>query len=180
MQGLIFTALAEMIEEKFGLLALQKVLDTATIEDDAFVSTSIYPDSSLVRLVEAASDVSGIAVPDLVKAYGEYLFAHFVKLHEAMILESESLKDFLLRIDSVIHVEVSKLYPGSSLPIFNYEDIDENNLVMIYRSPRKMCHLAEGLVLGAANYFNTPYQLTQTQCMHSGADHCRLEIQLNG
>lgn len=180
MQGIVFTTLAEMIEEKFDIPTLQSILDKANLEDDAFVSTSIYPDSSLVRIVEAASEVSGITVPDLIKVYGEYLFGHFVKLHEAMILESDNLKDFLLRIDSVIHVEVSKLYPGSSLPIFDYEDIDENNLVMIYQSPRKMCYLAEGLVIGAAQYFNTPYKLKQTKCMHSGADHCRLEIQLNG
>ena len=180
MQGIIFTTLAEMIEEKFDLRTLQIILDKAQLEDDAFVSTSIYPDSSLVRIVESASEVSGIAVPDLVRSYGEYLFGHFVEMHEDMIIEAGNLKNFLLQIDSVIHVEVSKLYPGSSLPIFEYEDIDERHLVMIYKSPRKMCHLAEGLVAGAANYFNKKFVLKQTQCMHLGSDQCHLEISIEG
>jgi|SaaInl5LU_22_DNA_1037371.scaffolds.fasta_scaffold01137_6 predicted hydrocarbon binding protein len=180
MKGVVLATLTDMIEEKFGLHTLQVILDKAQLEDDAFVSTSIYPDSSLTRIVEVASVVSGIETSVLVKTYGEYLFKNFVRMHESMILESDNLKEFLLQVDSVIHVDVSKLYPGSRLPMFHYEDPDEKSLVMIYCSPRKMCHLAEGLIAGAAEYFSASYHLEQTQCMHTGAGSCRLEIKFDG
>ena len=89
-----------------------------------------------------------------------------------------NLKDFLLTVDRVIHVEVRKLHPGAILPQFDYVDEADNELTMIYSSPRKMCMLAEGLITGAAKHFETEYTLEHSQCMHDGADNCRLHLKM--
>jgi len=49
---------------------------------------------------------------------------------------------------------------------------------MYYTSPRKLCFLAEGLIEGAAEQFNTKYELSHTECMHDGADRCALKIKI--
>jgi predicted hydrocarbon binding protein len=85
-------------------------------------------------------------------------------------------KPFLLTLDQVIHVEVRKLYSDAGLPEFKYQDENDNELVMLYRSPRKLCALAEGLMAGAAKHFNSDYQLKHDICMHNGDDHCRFEL----
>jgi len=50
-----------------------------------------------------------------------------------------------MMVDELIHVEVKKLYKDAQLPEFNYEDHIDDKLTMIYRSPRKLCFLSEGL-----------------------------------
>ena len=47
---------------------------------------------------------------------------------------------------------------------------------MGYRSPRKMCSFAEGLLLGAADHFGERLTIAQPACMKRGDDHCVLEI----
>jgi hypothetical protein len=60
--------------------------------------------------------------------------------------------DFLERVDKVIHVEVLKLYPDAMLPRFDTTR-DGHRLQMIYRSPRGMEDLAEGLIKGCLGHF---------------------------
>ena len=46
---------------------------------------------------------------------------------------------------------------------------------MRYRSERRMCAFAEGLIEGAAEHFGERATIAQPQCMHRGDDHCVLE-----
>jgi predicted hydrocarbon binding protein len=178
MQGVVFTSLTEMLEEVAGIEKLQLILDTAALKDDAFVSTDVYEDSDLFQVVGAASETLDIPVRTLVTDFGKYLFVTLSAKHPRLSADFPDFKSFLLGIESVIHVEVSKLYPSSSLPIFDYENPGENELVMLYRSPRKLCHLAEGLIAGAAEAFKASYTLEHPLCMHNGETHCRLEIKI--
>ena len=46
---------------------------------------------------------------------------------------------------------------------------------MGYRSPRKMCSFAEGLLLGAADHFAERLTIEQPFCMKRGDPQCVLE-----
>ena len=59
-----------------------------------------------------------------------------------------------MSVHGIIHVEVKKLYPDANLPQFLSEEPSEDKLIMIYRSPRNLPSLAEGLIDGAAKRFN--------------------------
>ena len=88
-----------------------------------------------------------------------------------------SLKNFLMDIENVIHKDVKRLYPETYLPVIDFEDTgDEHSLVLLYRSKRKLCALAEGLILGASDHFNVKTTINHPVCMHKGSDHCRLEL----
>ena len=89
-----------------------------------------------------------------------------------------TLKQFLLTVDRVVHVEVRKLHPDASLPSFEYLDERDDELTMIYSSPRKMCMLAEGLISGAAKHFGADYTLVHDKCMHNGEDSCELHLKI--
>jgi hypothetical protein len=178
MKGVIFDLLNEMVEEKFGFQAWEDILDLTKL-DGIYVTTETYPDEELSKLVAAAETVSGIPGAELVKEFGRYMLPSFVKSHPVFFAGKPTLRDFLLTVDRVIHVEVRKLYPDAGLPTFSYNDAegDRSKLVMIYKSPRKLCALSEGLIDGAANYFGEEYRLEHSVCMHKGADHCELKME---
>jgi len=130
-------------------------------------------------LVGAAHEVSGIPVSDLVRSFGEYMFPRFQQANPQFFADDMTLKSFLLSVDRIIHVEVRKLHPGAILPEFEYKDDSDNELTMYYTSPRKLCHVAEGLIAGAAKHFNTEYTLEHPDCMHDGAKACTLKLTMH-
>ena len=85
------------------------------------------------------------------------LFAlHYPELFEP----HDSTPSFVLTLNDIIHPEVRKLYPGADVPEFDFA-FREELLVMGYRSPRKMCSFAEGLLLGAADHFGERLTIEQ-------------------
>ncbi len=175
MKGVVFNMLNELVEEKFGFVAWEKMLEAADC-DGEFIEAETYPDELVVQLVVAAHELTGIAVADLLRTFGEYMAPSFARNYPVFFQNQTSLKAFLLTVDRVIHVEVRKLYPEAHLPEFDYTDESDQALTMFYRSPRKLCHLAEGLIAGCALHFDQKYTLTHEVCMHTGADQCEMEL----
>ena len=60
---------------------------------------------------------------------------------------------FLESIENHIHVQVKKLYPDAELPQFKTKLLHEKKLEMIYASERHLGDLAEGLLMGAIEFF---------------------------
>ena len=178
MKGIVFTLLADMVEEVYGLDAWDKVL-TESGHDGLYISTETYPDQELFDLVSAAESISGVPAADLIKAFGKYSFPKFRDQNPEFCRPGMTLKEFLLTVDRVIHVEVRKLHPDASLPHFKYEEESDNQLTMYYESPRKLCMLAEGLIAGAAEHFHTSYTLIHDECMHEGAERCALHLTMH-
>ena len=179
MKGVVFDILRDMVEEGYGLEGWNAILEKSG-SNGLYISTESYSDDELMGLVAAASDVTGINVNDLVFSFGEYMVQEFHARFPIFFDRSKGLIDFLLSVDRIVHVEVRKLYPDANLPSFNYQKDDNHSLTMIYRSERKLCRLAEGLISGSAKFFKQPYTMTHDPCMHHGADACHLKIVLAG
>ncbi|MEZ6060790.1 MAG: heme NO-binding domain-containing protein [Planctomycetaceae bacterium] len=179
MKGIAFTLLNELVEQKFGMEVWDSLLES-TGQDGVFTAAASYPDQAILNLVAALSQHSGIAAEDLVRAFGEFMFTGFAQQYPSFFPDGISARELLKSVDGIIHVEVKKLFPDALLPRFEYEEPSADRLVMIYRSERQLCALAEGLINGAAAWFGEPIQHSQTKCTHRGDDHCRFELTFGG
>lgn len=177
MKGVVFDILRDMVEESYGLEGWQSIIDKAG-SNGIFVSTKTYQDAELMALVSAASDITGISINDLVFAFGEFMIPNFYKRFPELFNGAPNFIKFLISVDQIIHVEVRKLYPDAGLPTFDYSDESPTALTMIYKSPRKLCRLAEGLISGSAKHFDQQYLIKHDPCMHDGHDHCSLKVSL--
>ncbi len=178
MKGTVFNILNEMVEEVAGYETWEAVLTEAG-SDGIFISSDTYPDEDLLALVGALSKLTGTPADDLVFAFGQYMTPYFAREFPMFFTEGSSLREFLLTVDKVIHVEVRKLYPDAELPTLAYDESDPTRLVMHYSSPRKMCRLAEGLIDGAAQHFGETYDIHHDVCMHRASDHCELDLRFH-
>jgi len=178
MKGIVFTLFNDLVEEKFGLETWDKMLEETKPESNGVYNAGgTYPHQEMLSLVGSLSKFSGVPAGALVTAFGEYMFPFLAKRYPVFFSDDKDLKRFLLSIEKVVHVEVHKLYPNAELPRFEYEEGPNGELVMIYRSFRKMCPLAVGLINGASKHFNQPVAINHPICMnHDHSDHCRLEI----
>lgn len=155
MKGIIFTNFMDLVEEKFGLEMVETLIEeTQPPNEGAYTAVGTYDHTELVNMVLVLSEKSGIPVPDLIKAFGEFLFGELAKAHPHWLQGITSAFDLLERVDGFIHVEVRKLYPDAKPPTFECTRLDDQQMELIYASPRGLGDVAEGLILGCADYYN--------------------------
>jgi predicted hydrocarbon binding protein len=177
MQGSIYTTFSEMVIEKMGMTVWNDLLEKIKPGSDGVYTKGMqYEDAEIMAYVSELSTVTKIDAPTLVKTFGEYLFIHLYNSSPTSLSHINNLKDFLMCIDNVIHKEVQRIYPDAYLPTFNHTERSEGDLVMFYHSKRKLCHLSEGLITSAAKHFEQAITIDHPECMHDGADKCKLVV----
>jgi len=177
MQGSIFTALSDMVIEKLGMPMWDEVLtELNPASGGIYTAGQQYEDAELLGLVALLSQKTNLPATQLVEAFGEFLFSRLYNSLPPELRQLNDLRPFLLSVDKVIHKEVRRLYPDAYLPSFDYDNSNEQMLVMYYQSRRKLCHAAVGLIKGAAAQFSQQIQIEHPECMHDGAERCRLHI----
>ena len=64
------------------------------------------------------------------------------------------------------------------MPEFTYDTASPEVLLMHYKSPRKLCSLAEGFIEATAAHYAEELSLDQPECMKRGDDKCLLRMSL--
>lgn len=179
MQGMVFTALSEMVVDNFGMSRWNSVLEQANLSSEGvFTSAQQYPDGELLTLVSILSTELNIPIPDLVRSFGVYLFPVLYARRPKKLDQVTGVIEFLTFVEDTIHYEVKRLYPDTYLPTFEHELLSDGQLKLVYRSKRKMCTLAEGLIEGAASQFNQKVDIDHPVCVHKGDEHCEFFIRV--
>lgn len=154
MKGVVFTEFLEMVEVRFSADMVDDIIADAELPHvGAYTAVGTYPHEEMVAMVVALSERSGIAVGELLKGFGEHLFARFVVAYPVFFEGATDAFTFLSGIDGIIHVEVRKLYPDAELPKFDVEQHDAERLVLLYDSRRHFEDLADGMMRGCIAHF---------------------------
>lgn len=175
MKGIIFNLLEEIVREEHGEATWDDLLDAADLSG-AYTSLGNYPDEQLGRLITAAAAALGLPPEDVVAWAGRRALPLMAKRFPNFFTGHRGTRGFLLTLNDIIHPEVRKLYPGADTPEFEFDVSDPDMLVMHYRSARRMCAFARGLVEGAADHFGEKVHFEQDRCMHRGDPECVFHI----
>ena len=175
MKGVVFTEFLSMVEKQFSADMVDDIIDDAQLPNGgAYTAVGTYPHQEMVAMVVALSQRCGVPVPDLVRAFGEYLFGRFVVAYPAFFEGMNDAFTFLAGIEDIIHVEVKKLYPDAELPRFDVEHHDAQRLVLLYQSPRHFEDLAEGLMRGCVNHFGEDILIVREAAEHGASQRFHL------
>jgi len=153
-KGFIFTELLSMAEAALSPEIVEETILACELPSGgAYTSVGTYEHSELVALVGEFSERLGMPIDQLVHAFGEHLFAAFLKSHRSFFTDIDGTYDLLRRIEDEIHVEVRKLYPEAELPTFACSEPILGDLILEYRSSRGLASLASGLIDAAIVHF---------------------------
>lgn len=154
MKGIVFTEFLEMVEDRFSAQIVEQLIEQTDLASGGiYTAVGTYNFQEMVALVSRLSDLVGIPVPDLLKTFGQFLLKRFTEKFPDFFKGISSIIEFLPTVESLVHLEVKKLYPDAELPTFSCEFSNSGQLVMIYRSARNLPDLAEGLILGCGEHF---------------------------
>ncbi len=160
MKGIIFTEFVGMVESVFSPEVMDRVFDRVTLPSGgAYTAVGTYDHAEIVELALALSEETDTPVQDLVKAYGEHLFARFTVLYPDYFQTRNDTFSFLHHVENYIHTEVVKLYPDAEIPRFEFHTSADTEMVFDYLSTRHLGDVAEGLLRGCIAHFGEDIDL---------------------
>ncbi|MCH9720501.1 MAG: heme NO-binding domain-containing protein [Actinomycetia bacterium] len=175
MKGVIFNLLEEVVADAYGERAWDAALDRAGL-DGVYTSLGSYDDAEITALVSVIAAERSVSEGDFLCWFGRRAIPLMAGRWPGFFAPHVKSLPFLRTLNSVIHTEVRKLYSGTYCPHFEFSSPADGSLVIGYRSPRKLCGLAEGFILGAGDHYGEALEVRHLACMHEGADHCRIAV----
>jgi len=162
MKGVIVACLREVVVDGFGEDKWEAVLDRAGMPTDTtYLPIADVDDAQVMDLVQHTCDVLGITQQQAADAFGRQWACEYApKMYGAYFMGINSAKEFLLKLDD-IHVSTTRALLNARPPRFDYEDVDQNTLIMEYKSQRSLMPFFVGLVRGLAEHYDETVQVTQ-------------------
>jgi Haem-NO-binding len=170
-KGIIFNLVEDAVIAEHGEDTWALILEEAGAAG-GYTALGTYPDEELAALVDAGSAVIGVPAAELTRGLGQMALLGLAHSYPQFFQGFGSTRAFLLALNDVIRAEVGKLHADAHPPELWFDELAESGLLVHYRSDRRLCALAEGMISGAASYFGETLRLTQAQCTLDGADHC--------
>jgi len=156
MKGIVFTEFLELVEEKFGLEMVDRIISSSELASDGvYTSVGTYSFSEMLQLLQHLSENTSISIDNLLLVYAEHFFGVIEKSYPGLLATYNDPIEMISSIENHIHVEVRKIYPDAELPTFEVIEKTKNYLVMDYISSRAMHHFGLGLMNKTFEHFNS-------------------------
>ena len=160
MKGVVFTEFLEMVEDRFGLEIVDRIVEQADLPSGgAYTAVGTYDHNELLQLVGYLSSELSTPAPDLIRAFAHHLFNSFAAAYPFVLEGINSSIDLLTNVEGFIHVEVKKLYPDAELPSIEFRHLDDDHWELTYRSTRPFADLCEGLIDACSKHFGDDLRL---------------------
>ena len=177
MQGIIFNALEEFVLENADMEVWNSVIeDSGVASGGVYTSGVSYDDSEIVALASTLCNKLGLELNEGLKVFGEFLFSFLVNGVSIELRDYDKSQSLLADLEDVIHRDVKRIHPEAYTPFFEYLPSSESKGELIYRSKRKLCPVAEGLIYGLAKHYSQKVTLSHSQCMHDDHDECKWDV----
>lgn len=175
MKGIIFNLLEDVVVDTYGDRMWDELLDTSGL-DGVFTSLGNYDDDHVMALVSAAGAAMSLSDGEVLRWFGQRAIPGMAKRWPAVFAPHDTTLPFLQSLNSVIHPEVRKLYTGAYCPQFEFTSAADGALMIGYNSPRRLCDLAHGFILGAGDYYRESLFVRHLECMHQGSGRCLISV----
>ena len=147
MKGIVFTEFLELVEQKFGLEMVDRIITQSNLESKGiYTAIGTYEFSEMLQLLQNLNDNTGIEINDLLRIYGEHFFSVLESNYSQLIERYSTPLEMLASVEKHIHVEVQKIYPDATLPTFDVISLEDKSLEMVYKSGKAMHHFGLGLM----------------------------------
>lgn len=178
MKGIILNLVEDVVRREHGDDYWDDVVDASGLAA-SYTSLGTYPDQEVETLARVVAEREGSTSPEVIRHVGHEGMAMLAARYPGFFEPHDGLRSFLLSLNTVVHPEVRRLYPGAVIPDFEHVFPSPDVIELVYRSERGRCDLAEGLVLGAADHYGEHVAVSQPACIHRGDEGCVIRVELS-
>lgn len=168
MHGVIFDSLRAFVAAEYGPLAAVSVFG-----DRTFSPEETYDDDALSHLAGRVAGATRLEVDEVYRRFGRFAsLTTFRAMFPDYYAAHDGAAAFLLGVEGEIHRVVRRTVPGARPPYLRVVPLGGFGVVITYTSPRHLCRLLEGLVLGVAEHYGQEVELDEVQCLRRGDLAC--------
>ncbi len=179
MLGFFFTELKQFVIQELSESAWIEVLGKVGLgSKDSYMNGLYYPDEDMMRIVVGVSNMTGMSIDQVLKEYGTFVGKDLFTAYKPLIDPSWKTLDFIENVEETIHQVVRARNRKASPPKLVCNRLTDREIVIDYRSERKLCRVAQGIALGVANHYNEPIEIVEETCMHRGDSSCKIWVSL--
>lgn len=173
MHGIIFASFNDFLRDMGGAEAVAEVF-----QGETYSMVDAHPDEEFLRLSERAAATTGLEPDELARRFGSFTGEHmFPRLYPAFYELAPDTCAFLLGVEDRIHELVRATIPNAEPPSLAVTSSGTGGVEITYDSPRRLCDLLEGLVLGTARHYGERIRVEETACARHGASACRFLVE---
>lgn len=159
MKGLVFIAYNRMIEDKYGLIIWENILEMCEpTSKGIYTASDNYPQTELVSMNRYLSKLVEREEKDIYFEFGMYLLQYFCRRYPHLF-EGRNLKSTISVVDQIINRDFKKMYPDIIAPKFNCEEVTEFQSRLIFESEHDLTDLTLGVIEGMANHYKEKYSI---------------------
>jgi predicted hydrocarbon binding protein len=104
--------------------------------------------------------------------------ADLLRMYGSLLQREWRTLDVVEHAEDTVHRVMRARNPNAPSLGMRGERVEPDELVLRYRSGRRMCGLAKGIVRGMARHFHERVRIDEPQCMHDGAPQCVMRIRI--
>jgi hypothetical protein len=174
--GIIFLELRKYAEARLGASAWESLLREAKLSQRIYMPVAEYSDQEAVALIGAATVLTGWKPQDVLEDFGSFLVPGLLALYGTLLNRRWRTLDVIEHAEETIHQVVCVRNPGARPPGLRCMRASPEEVILCYRSARRMCSLARGIAHGLAHHFAEVVAIREPRCMLRGGEECLMSI----
>jgi predicted hydrocarbon binding protein len=180
MNGVFHKGLKDFTVERYGRDTWRAARDAAGVEERVYLPVDSFPDHEFIELVQALAAEAPDSPFEVLEAFGRFVAGRLVETYGGMIEDDWDAMDLLEHLESSVHEPLRTHNERLDPPRIEATRDGPSQVTIRYRSPRKLCPVATGLIRGVADHYDQEVYVSEPRCMHEGDDLCELVVSRYG
>lgn len=181
MFGTVMARLQKYIEVTHSTETWKEILEEAGFPPTkTYRILGHYPDAEWNVLIDLASRKLGVAKRELLHNLGKDFGRYLIRTYKIMFFPSWHSLDVIEKAAPIVYKTIQLIDPNTPKNEVGCERIAPDEVVVHYKSPRRMCDYVEGIIESMGEHFNEKLQCGHEKCMRKGGNECEIHVKLLG
>jgi len=175
-QGIILDELEKYVGRELGTPGLARARALTGRGDGGYEFDRSYPDEEVHLIVRGVVEATGKAPDEIMEQFAEAMVPGLLAVYGFLVNPRWSFLDFLTNTEGIIHKGVRLTTQTSKPPEIQAQRTGDETVTVTYRSKRRLCSVAKGIIRGAAAHYHVSIMITEERCMHRGDPECLITV----
>jgi Haem-NO-binding len=176
MQGIFLDELEKYVVRELGQTGLARVRGLTGRGEGGYRFDAAYPDNELQLIVRGVSEATSRHPIDILEEFAEGMVPGLLEVYGFLVNPRWSFVDLLLNTQEVIHKGLKDTSPSAKPPDMQVQRVGPESVAIFYRSRRRLCPVATGIIRGAAKHYHVEVVIGEERCMLRGDPECVITV----
>jgi hypothetical protein len=176
MNGVFHKGLKEFAVERYSRETWHGAREAAGVEERVYLPVDAHPDREFIELAQALAARVEDPPLEVLEQFGVFVADRLIDTYGQVLDDDWETMDLLENVETAIHTPLRTHDERLDPPRLDCTRDGPNQVTIRYRSPRKLCPVAKGLVRGVAAHYGQQVYVSEPRCMHEGDQRCELVV----